>query len=310
MTAWVCATVDLDPVDCYLANRGLTPRSTTNLNAVYDEGLERFLDLLRRHAIRATFFVVGRDAERADNADRLRRAAGQGHEVANHSYSHPLDLASCSRSELLDQIIAAEQAIEQATGTPVRGFRAPSWNVGPELFRVLRDRQYRYDSSLVPLRRLRLFQAFTRLAPRVFGQQLFSGQARWPTPPGRPYRLAVERPWLPDPHGALWEIPHGVSDGVVPLPLNATALALLGDRLGSLSAAWAAHRSGPLVLGFHGIDLVDYYGAIGDGRLSRKPGLAVPLRVKLARVDRLLRIFGRGRTWTRLCDLALAAEDG
>jgi peptidoglycan-N-acetylglucosamine deacetylase len=47
----------------------------------------RILDIFRRYGIRATFFVVGRHAEQYP--DIVRRMAKEGHEVGNHSYSHP-----------------------------------------------------------------------------------------------------------------------------------------------------------------------------------------------------------------------------
>jgi peptidoglycan/xylan/chitin deacetylase (PgdA/CDA1 family) len=48
----------------------------------------KLLDLLAAHHMKATFFVVGQNA--ADHPDILRRAVREGHEIANHSWSHPV----------------------------------------------------------------------------------------------------------------------------------------------------------------------------------------------------------------------------
>jgi peptidoglycan/xylan/chitin deacetylase (PgdA/CDA1 family) len=48
---------------------------------------EQVLDILREHQVPATFFVCGRNVEK--NPDLLRRIVAEGHEVGNHTYSHP-----------------------------------------------------------------------------------------------------------------------------------------------------------------------------------------------------------------------------
>lgn len=51
------------------------------------EGTEEILEILHQHDARGTFFACGSNAERLP--DVLRSVAGAGHEVGNHSYSHP-----------------------------------------------------------------------------------------------------------------------------------------------------------------------------------------------------------------------------
>ena len=109
-----CATVDLDPISSYLRNRGLTPNPRTHLNAAYAGGLRRFLALFDAHRIQATFFVVGQDVERAENASLLREALAHGHEIANHSLTHPMTLATADASLLQAEIAGAEMLIQEA----------------------------------------------------------------------------------------------------------------------------------------------------------------------------------------------------
>lgn len=82
----------------------------------------RLLDILKQRGIKVTFFVVGQNA--VEYPDILRRIAAEGHELANHSYSHPL-LASLGESALRDQLDKTHQAVLSATGVSMKVMRPP-----------------------------------------------------------------------------------------------------------------------------------------------------------------------------------------
>jgi peptidoglycan/xylan/chitin deacetylase (PgdA/CDA1 family) len=82
----------------------------------------RLLDLLKERKVRATFFVVGQNA--VEYPEILKRIAGEGHELANHSYSHPI-LASLGESALREQMEKTSQAVLKATGVTMRLMRPP-----------------------------------------------------------------------------------------------------------------------------------------------------------------------------------------
>lgn len=82
----------------------------------------RLLDLLAQHHIHATFFVLGECVER--NPDILKRAAREGHEIGNHSWSHP-NLAKMSDESVRGQIKRTEELIAGTTGTRPTLFRPP-----------------------------------------------------------------------------------------------------------------------------------------------------------------------------------------
>ncbi len=298
-TCAIC--VDLDPVACYLDKRGLVPGPTTDLNAVYAEGLDRFLELFDEFGIRATLFVVGRDGKRPDNAARLRAAAAAGHEIANHSFSHPPSLARLAPHALDDEVRRAGDDLQATIGQPVVGFRAPGWNVSRGLYRCLERLGYAYDSSLVPLPvkawAIRFLHGLGRRTP----SPLFQGQAIWPSPPGHPYRVDPERPWRAG-QAALWEIPCGFAPWP-PVPLNMTSLAMLGNGF-ARTLLVEAYRlvSGVPVFTFHGLDLVDAGRSIGPIGLH-KPGLDASVTAKREAVRRVLGALLRGRTSSTLRDL-------
>ena len=110
-------------------------------------GRPRSLDLLHRHAIQASFFVPGWIAER--HPDRIADIADQGHEIAHHGYQHepPATLTSDEdEGELLDR---ASAILEDVTGQKPLGYRSPSWELSADSLRLLKERGFVYDSSLM-----------------------------------------------------------------------------------------------------------------------------------------------------------------
>lgn len=73
----------------------------------------RLLDLLAQHHIHATFFVIGENV--AQHPEIVKRAAREGHEIGNHSWSHP-NLAKISDENVRSQIKRTEEAISGAIG--------------------------------------------------------------------------------------------------------------------------------------------------------------------------------------------------
>ncbi|TCN26975.1 chitooligosaccharide deacetylase NodB [Sinorhizobium americanum] len=94
----------------------------------FDDGPHPFctpaiLDVLAEHRVPATFFVIGQFA--ADQSSLVRRMVAEGHEVANHTMTHP-DLSKCGPGEVEREILAANRAIKAASPlASVRHIRAP-----------------------------------------------------------------------------------------------------------------------------------------------------------------------------------------
>ncbi|RZN23852.1 chitooligosaccharide deacetylase NodB [Bradyrhizobium sp. Leo121] len=81
------------------------------------------LDVLAEHRVPATFFVIG--AYAADQPKLIRRMVAEGHEVANHTMTHP-DLSRCELAEVQQEILTASRVIRMACpqASP-RHMRAP-----------------------------------------------------------------------------------------------------------------------------------------------------------------------------------------
>jgi peptidoglycan/xylan/chitin deacetylase (PgdA/CDA1 family) len=80
------------------------------------------LDLLAQHHIHATFFVIGENV--AQHPEIVKRAAREGHEIGNHSWSHP-NLAKMSDDGVRNQVKRTEEAITGAIGARPTLLRPP-----------------------------------------------------------------------------------------------------------------------------------------------------------------------------------------
>jgi peptidoglycan/xylan/chitin deacetylase (PgdA/CDA1 family) len=81
------------------------------------------LEILDEYAARATFFVIGEWVERLP--DIVRDAAGRGHEIANHTWSHADGDRIRELDTLRDEVARTSAAIGATTGTPPRLLRPP-----------------------------------------------------------------------------------------------------------------------------------------------------------------------------------------
>ena len=112
--------------------RGRTDTSAIALT--FDDGpgedTEAILDALASRGLRAAFFVVGSQVRRYPRI--ARRIVAEGHEIGNHSFSHPLFLSQTPR-QTREQLARAQAAIEDVTGVraglarPPYGVRTPAY---------------------------------------------------------------------------------------------------------------------------------------------------------------------------------------
>ncbi len=82
----------------------------------------KVLDILRRHGVHATFFVLGENAAR--NKGILARAAAEGHEIASHTWNHA-NLTKLSRDQIASQMDRTAAVLQEATGRKPSLMRPP-----------------------------------------------------------------------------------------------------------------------------------------------------------------------------------------
>jgi peptidoglycan-N-acetylglucosamine deacetylase len=118
---------------------GLRP-GTKHLALTYDDGPNdphtfRLLEVLARHNVKATFFLIGRFVKQ--RPDIVRELVQAGHVVGNHTFSHP-NLVFASAEQTESQLRDCEQALTDAVGQHSRLFRPPFGGRRPGTLRIVR----------------------------------------------------------------------------------------------------------------------------------------------------------------------------
>jgi peptidoglycan/xylan/chitin deacetylase (PgdA/CDA1 family) len=105
-------------------------------------GIE-ILDVLKKYKIKATFFLTGKWVEKYPSF--AKRIADEGHDIGNHSYSHP-DAVKTSAAVFKQDIIKAEEAIKKATGkSPEPYFRFPFGSYNSAALKIAGEAGYPYS---------------------------------------------------------------------------------------------------------------------------------------------------------------------
>jgi polysaccharide deacetylase family protein (PEP-CTERM system associated) len=129
------------------------PAQWPNRESLVERYTEWIVQAVTEAGVRCTFFVLGWIAERYPHLVQLM--VQHGHEVASHSYWHRV-VYELSEDEFREDMQQSIDVIENASGTKVLGFRAPSFSITPGCewaFDVLHDLGLKYDASLFPTQR-------------------------------------------------------------------------------------------------------------------------------------------------------------
>ena len=206
-------------------------RGTTDLRAIGLDGVTSLLDAFESADATGTFFTVGDIAD--DKPAVLERIGGEGHEIASHTHTHQ-HLSELSESDRRDELTTSRERLEAVTGQDVVGFRAPSFDTGPDHYRTLADAGYEYDSSIVSCRSI----------PGWYG-----GEHDVHRPTGA---AALD----PDAPADFAEVPVAVMPKLR-LPLTGTWIRFFGVQYTVLGMKLLARRGVPPVLYVHPWELVD-----------------------------------------------------
>lgn len=271
-------SVDVDPVDLHLVGYG--HRDLDPDDSVYTTALPRLAEAFERAGVRATFFVVARDAAR--QAEVLKSLVAGGHEIASHSFTHPLGLRRLDQEALAREVAGSRAALERAVGAEVSGFRAPNFDLDRRVLTAIERAGYRYDASgyptpfLIPARLMLALKSDDPLGVLRLGL--------WPTSWRRmPHRLAG---------GGLFEFPASVTR-VLRVPIYHTLRYLTEGThfLGRIEAV--AARGEPLSYLLHAVDALGLAEDRVDQRLAAHPGMRRTLEEKRMMLDEVLATVAR-----------------
>jgi polysaccharide deacetylase family protein (PEP-CTERM system associated) len=109
------------------------------------------LDLFAQRGVKATFFTLGWVAER--HKPLIRRIVEEGHELASHGYEHDR-VHSLTPAQFAADLARTKAILEDVSGQPVIGYRAPSFSIGARnlwALETLAAQGYRYSSSVYPI---------------------------------------------------------------------------------------------------------------------------------------------------------------
>lgn len=114
-------------------------RDIPRVALTFDDGPDplytrQVLEILDRYGARATFFCVGHHV--AALPDLVRRIAAAGHEVGNHSWSHPY-LPDLTPDQLREQLDRTAESVAKLTGEAPARFRPPYGALSPEVLAAL-----------------------------------------------------------------------------------------------------------------------------------------------------------------------------
>jgi peptidoglycan-N-acetylglucosamine deacetylase len=299
MTASFCITLDCDSLTSHHAVWGLPPPDAGEVESFFLRALDVADDWLGARGLPATLFVTGGDATPAVLA-RLVRLAGAGHEVGNHTFSHPYDLTNLDADTVSLELERNHRLLADA-GLPCRGYRAPGYHLSPAALATITRLDYAYSSSQITGWVYPTAKWATALGLRLRGRRTRTVRhpiSDWWTPKA-PYHPDPSAPHRPG-SSPLWELP--IAAGRFGLPsvgalIHAGLPAFLFDTPGDR----------PWILNLH---LTDF--APDEPRLPLAGPdftLRVPLERRLGTLDRILaRATGQGRPVRTLAALAASLD--
>ena len=146
-------SVDVEDYFQTEAMSSVAPRkSWSSFPSRVESSTRALFDLFGKSDVKATFFFLGWVAQRFPSI--VREARDLGHEVGCHSYWHHPVFRMTSK-EFWEDTYQAKEAIENATGEAVVGYRAPNFSINdcvPWAYPILEELGFEYDSSVYPVR--------------------------------------------------------------------------------------------------------------------------------------------------------------
>lgn len=146
-------TIDVEDYFQVSAFSGHIPRSSwEDLPCRVERNVDRILALLDKNQIKATFFTLGWIAERYPSM--VKRIVESGHELASHGYAHHR-VTELNREQFYEDVTRSKALLEDISGQPVKGYRAPSFSINGDNLWALENLEmagYRYSSSIYPVK--------------------------------------------------------------------------------------------------------------------------------------------------------------
>lgn len=130
--------------NCYAIDDQTHTDHSKKIVLTFDDGphpyqTRQIMDVLDQYGIKATFFVIGINAQ--NYPEVLHEVVARGHEIGNHTYTHS-HAARLNQSALENQILDCEKEIHLHTGKSVKLFRPPEGAMNAQMRQLVRELGY------------------------------------------------------------------------------------------------------------------------------------------------------------------------
>jgi polysaccharide deacetylase family protein (PEP-CTERM system associated) len=147
-------TVDVeDYYQVIVFQKGIERKDWPSFESRVERNTDQLLEAFERRSARATFFCLGCVAEK--HPALVKRIAAAGHEIGSHGFDHE-PVHRMEPAAFREDVAKTRKLLEDLSGAPVMGFRAPSFSITRKTLWALDellDAGYAYDSSIFPIRR-------------------------------------------------------------------------------------------------------------------------------------------------------------
>jgi len=129
----------------------IRPEDWSGRESRVERNTEKILQIFAERGIKAIFFVVGWIAER--HQQLVRDIVAASHEIGCHSYLHRR-IYNLAPEEFREDTKKAKAILEEQSGRPVLGYRAPTYSITKKslwALDILQELGFNYDSSIFPI---------------------------------------------------------------------------------------------------------------------------------------------------------------
>ncbi len=283
-------------------------QSTEIKDPSFFEIADRFFALADEFGAKLTIFVIAQDLLNKKNLIQVRRWAESGHEVGNHTFSHPQNLAELKPNQIFKEIKKAHDIIGDCIGHAPKGFISPAWSYSPVQAEILTELKYQYDTSLFPSFLMPLVQLKLRFKSQVdkttipvvrkdLPGSLFGSR--------QPYFVSKERPWENNARaGKLLMLPLPVTRWRIPIWHSMSFICQKAHYEKALNSALDTSTSFYYLM--HPADLVDPEKDCNhlNPMIKSIERFNIPISQKIANLRNALKIISRKSIFVTMSKLA------
>jgi len=191
MNNWANISIDVDSLSSIYKGQGCV-RAGGYTFAEFRTGLENLSNFFSKYSIHTTMFMVGNDFLYEKNHPAIKEITTNGHEIANHSMTHPQGFRWLPEEEKEKELTAMSNICQEVTGKRPIGFRSPGWNIDYATLPVLNKLEFMYDSSIFPtsLMPLMKFAHWSSMSKQKKQDRTTMGQTSYMFSPLSPYHVS------------------------------------------------------------------------------------------------------------------------